>query len=501
MRLMSQMITVTQTESQIRACWLGKNIGGTLGGPHEGKSGPLELTFYDPVPDGVLPNDDLDLQLVWLHHLRHTGARTVTPELLAQAWEKHVRFPYDEYGYGLRNAALGITGSARGAMDNWFGEGMGAAIRSELWACICAGDPARAAGFAWADAVNDHCGEGVWAEVFLAALQAIAFGGGEKEALILQALNYVPEDSLIRQAVLHCLNSWQEGSDWLSLRNALVERYYNGNFTHVVINIAFTILGWLAGKGDFAHSICIAVNCGMDTDCTGATLGALMGIHDPNCIPDAWLVPIGEAIVVSPEIVGIKPPLDIDDLVSQTLALKEQLTDAQPQLGLVAACRPLLENTAFAIPCRFSPISAEAFAANTSPAMTQSKDHPLPGHWFHLNGEFDGGDYLALSFELKYEGERPLEVMTYADTETSVWVDGQRLNHFTTEEATRNPYFSASPHRAGAYRTELPASHATSRRLTVAYRRKHNGEPVDAVVAVADAKSHLWIPDALARKH
>ena len=49
-----------------------------------------------------------------------------------------------------------------------------------------------------------------------------------------------------------------------------------------------TILGWLAGQ-DFGEAICIAVNCGADTDCSGATLGALLGLIDPDCINEKWL--------------------------------------------------------------------------------------------------------------------------------------------------------------------------------------------------------------------
>jgi ADP-ribosylation/crystallin J1 len=42
------------------------------------------------------------------------------------------------------------------------------------------------------------------------------------------------------------------------------------------------VLGLLAGEGDFGKSLCIAVNCGNDTDCTGATLGAPLGILYPD---------------------------------------------------------------------------------------------------------------------------------------------------------------------------------------------------------------------------
>jgi hypothetical protein len=37
---------------KVHACWLGKNIGGTLGAPFEIRKYVNALTFYDPVPRG-----------------------------------------------------------------------------------------------------------------------------------------------------------------------------------------------------------------------------------------------------------------------------------------------------------------------------------------------------------------------------------------------------------------------------------------------------------------
>ena len=62
---------------KIYACWLGKNIGGTMGGPFEGKRELLNVTGFTTPKDTVLPNDDLDLQLVWLAALETTGAKNL----------------------------------------------------------------------------------------------------------------------------------------------------------------------------------------------------------------------------------------------------------------------------------------------------------------------------------------------------------------------------------------------------------------------------------------
>ena len=58
---------------KILACWIGKNIGGTLGGPFEGFPKVHDLTFYDPVPTEAMPNDDLELQAMYAAALDRAG--------------------------------------------------------------------------------------------------------------------------------------------------------------------------------------------------------------------------------------------------------------------------------------------------------------------------------------------------------------------------------------------------------------------------------------------
>ena len=55
-------------ESSVRGCWMGKNIGGTLGAPFEGKTEINDVDFYvqKDLFGSPEPNDDLDLQLLWL---------------------------------------------------------------------------------------------------------------------------------------------------------------------------------------------------------------------------------------------------------------------------------------------------------------------------------------------------------------------------------------------------------------------------------------------------
>ena len=162
-------------KEKVFGMWLGKAIGGTLGMPWEGCSNPLNLKFYTPEPTEMMPNDDLDLQILWACKLATDWNGKINRHRFAEAWRDCVRFPFDEYGVALRNIAIGLKPPYTGRYDNWFTDGLGAAIRSEIWAALAPGDPAKAVAYAYEDACVDHDGDGLYAEQYLAALESLAF--------------------------------------------------------------------------------------------------------------------------------------------------------------------------------------------------------------------------------------------------------------------------------------------------------------------------------------
>ena len=54
-------LNFNEYKDKVRACWIGKNIGGTIGGPYEGVREKLNITGFSTKPGEALPNDDLDL--------------------------------------------------------------------------------------------------------------------------------------------------------------------------------------------------------------------------------------------------------------------------------------------------------------------------------------------------------------------------------------------------------------------------------------------------------
>ncbi|MEK0316698.1 ADP-ribosylglycohydrolase family protein [Cohnella sp. 56] len=305
--------------------WLGKNIGGTLGTPLEGEMRLLDLTYYPTLPDGPLENDDLDLQLVWLHALEQYGPRLTAREL-AQEWLEHVFFPFDEFGYALANLRRGLMPPLSGSYGNPFADCMGSPIRSEIWAMAAPGAPGVAARYAYEDATVDHAGgEGVYGEMFFAAMQSAAFVEPDREKLLAIGLSYIPRECRTAQAVRALIGWHGEGCDWLEARSRILRDYGSDNFTDAPQNIAFTVLGWLYGE-DFEDAILKAVNCGYDTDCTAATLGALLGIiHGTGIFPARWVDPVGERVVISPAIKGFRAPRDLRELTARTMAVAREV--------------------------------------------------------------------------------------------------------------------------------------------------------------------------------
>lgn len=319
-----------ELHDRVMGCWLGKSIGGTLGMPLEGKKGLFNLTYYDPVPEGAIFNDDLDIQLVWLRALQELGP-DLTAHDLGRYWLKHVIYPWDEYGYGAFNLRKGLQPPVSGAFNNWYVDCEGSPIRSEIWAMVAPAAPAVAARYAYADAIIDHAGgEGVWGEMFLAALESAAFVVSDPHELIEIGLSLIPEDCRTARAVRDVLRWHREGVDWVRCRELLIEHHGHYNPQDSPQNQGIVTLGWLYGGGDFGDSILKAVNCGEDTDCTGATLGAIMGIvHGAEAIPPKWKDPVSEGIAVGWGIVGLDYPTDLEELTRQTLEMTEKVLAAK----------------------------------------------------------------------------------------------------------------------------------------------------------------------------
>lgn len=311
--------------SRIHGCWLGKSIGGTLGLPAEGRMERLNFSFYDPVPTVAPPNDDLELQLVWLHMVEQSNGKLEATDF-ARAWLDHIHYMWDEYGRCRWNLRRGVPIESVGTFENPFHAGMGSPIRSEIWACLFPGDPDSAAHYAALDASLDHGREGIAGEVLFAVMQSLAAAGDDLESAVTRGLTYLPAHCETERAVGLVRSAFGGGIAAWDCWRELLARHGSENFTHAPLNVALTIWALLYGGGNFETSILLAVNGGYDTDCTAATVGATLGLlGGAENIPALWSEPIGEGVFVGPGIIGIDAPTTLGELTRRTVQLAGKL--------------------------------------------------------------------------------------------------------------------------------------------------------------------------------
>ena len=293
-------LNYNDVKDKIHACWIGKNIGGTIGGPYEHHREYLDVKGYTTQYGAPLPNDDLDLQLMWLYALEKEGPYHFNASTLAEYWTLGIDPNWNEYGTAKANLFDGIMPPLCGELNNQsWSESNGAWIRSEIWACLSPCYPDIARQFAYYDACVDHgVNEGTFAELFTVTLQSLAFRENNIEVLIDQALQAIPTDCKIAKAVNIVKQEYKKGTPYREVREILVQTFGEKGWFQSPINLGFVTIGLLYGQGDFKNSILYAVNCGDDADCTAGTVGATLGImYGTKILPDDWKKYIGDDIV------------------------------------------------------------------------------------------------------------------------------------------------------------------------------------------------------------
>ncbi len=324
-------LNYAEYKDKVLACWQGKSIGGTLGGPYECAREVLNVTGFSTPAGEALPNDDLDLQLIWLHAMEKSGPQNVNASVLAEYWLSYIPVYMGEYAIARRNMELGITPPLSGETLNnsVLKHSNGAWIRTEIWACLCPASPDLAARYSIEDAKIDHgIGEGTYAAMFVAAIESAAFVISDVKQLINIGLAKIPKESRMSKSIRLLLDCYASGKTALEAREAVLNANADigDGWFSAPSNVSFAMLGILYGGGDFKKSMLLAVNCGDDTDCTAATVGSILGImHGTKGIPEDWASHVGDKIVTCCINLGTSWPV-----INSCVQLTERVTALAP---------------------------------------------------------------------------------------------------------------------------------------------------------------------------
>jgi hypothetical protein len=199
---------------------------------------------------------------------------------------------------------------------------IGAQIRADFWGYVALGNPQLAAEFAWRDASVSHIKNGIYGEMWVAAMLAAAPAVSEPRALIEIGLAEIPRRSRLAEDI-HAVLAWHAAQlEYDEAVRRVHARWDEKNFhhwCHTNSNAQIVAIGLLWGENDFGTCICRAVQPCFDCDCNGATVGSIYGMmHGAHALPETWTRPLNDQL----ETGLTRYPLNqISDLARQTCAL------------------------------------------------------------------------------------------------------------------------------------------------------------------------------------
>ncbi len=279
--------------------------------------------------DGMPVDDDTNYVVLAQEIIRKYG-REFTPYDVSRAWMRYQ--PKDEYWTAERvafcNFIKGYAPPESAVYQNPYREWIGAQIRGDYFGYINPGNPEKAAEMAWRDASISHVKNGIYGEMFVAAMLAVAATTSDLETIILGGLAEIPHTSRLHKdvtAVMEAYHGKMPQADCFNMIHGKYDEYSIHGWCHTISNAMVVVASLLYGRGDFGKSVCMAVETGYDTDCNGATIGSILGMANGiGSIPAYWQEPIKNTIHTS--IFGINT-VKITDCVKMTM---EHIADAQP---------------------------------------------------------------------------------------------------------------------------------------------------------------------------
>ena len=204
--------------------------------------------------------------------------------------------------------------------QNPYREWIGAQIRGDYFGYINPGNPKLAAEMAWRDASISHVKNGIYGEMFVAAMLAVAATTSNIGRIIQGGLDEIPGTSRLYEAIVGIMEACKSGTtqkDCFRRIHEAYDEYSAHGWCHTISNAMIVVAALLYGEGDYAKSVCMAVETGFDTDCNGATVGSVLGMaYGSSAIDEYWTKPINNRLHTS--IFGVGT-VRIDECVEQTL--------------------------------------------------------------------------------------------------------------------------------------------------------------------------------------
>ncbi|MDF2986424.1 MAG: ADP-ribosylation/Crystallin [Eubacterium sp.] len=364
-KLLSEHIEALSYD-KVYGAWLGRCAGCLLGQPVEGWSreritGLLKDTYnypinyyissdiseelrkkYDVSDEGGVygssiknwinnvhhmpEDDDTNYTVISLKILEQYGM-DFTPDDVAECWLTNLPILHtctaERIAY--KNIINLIYPPLSASHRNPYREWIGAQIRGDFFGYITPGNPELGAELAWRDASISHVKNGIYGEMFVAAMLSAAALLNDPYKIIQCGLSQIPEKSRLADAV-HDVLSWKElGLNWeqaIDKVHKLYDEKIGYHWCHTIPNALIVCIALIYGETQLEKSIGIAVMAAFDTDCNGATVGSIVGmINGANALSDKWIKPLNNKLKSGVDGFGL---VEISDLARRTVDMAQK---------------------------------------------------------------------------------------------------------------------------------------------------------------------------------
>jgi ADP-ribosylglycohydrolase len=326
---------------KVYGAWLGRSAGCLLGQPVEGwrkarlqgflqDTGNYPIQYYmsSDVPQDIIEKYQIinngqvygSAYINWINNVKHMvedddmnytiiGLDIIakygydfTPDDVAESWLMNLPLLHvctaERIAY--KNLINLVPPPHSASYRNVYREWIGAQIRADFFGYANPGNTEKAAEMAWRDASISHVKNGIYGEMWVAAMLAAAAVTDDIGTILCAGLAEIPEKSRLTEVINQVISwkkeaiSWEEGIDRIHRQFDEANQHH---WCHTNSNAMIVALGLLFGENDFEKSIGIAVSAAFDTDCNGATVGSIMGmIHGAKDLPDKWTAPLNDLI-------------------------------------------------------------------------------------------------------------------------------------------------------------------------------------------------------------
>lgn len=344
---------------RIHGAWIGRVTGCLLGKPVENRSreyirkiaeadgnypitrylrGQVENPTNDPFFDdpnfkfncfaeklcGCSPSDDDTNYTTLALTVVEQYGRDFTSNDIVEAWLRN--FPAwvlcTAEQAAFRNFLNHILPPRSGYVRNPYREWIGAQIRGDLFGYINPGDPNAAADMAWRDACCTHTRNGIYGEMFIAAMIAESAVSSDIRHIIETGLACIPQKSRLKRDVDRVLDMYDEGLAFMEAIDQIHEQYPQHdlhNAVHTIPNAMIVVASLLWSEGDYTKALGYSVMAAMDTDCNGATVGSIVGMLTGAAnVPTHFTDPICDTLCT--DIAG-NARVSISDMARRTMKL------------------------------------------------------------------------------------------------------------------------------------------------------------------------------------